>query len=186
MKLEECAASVVAALEKACIPHMLVGGLSSNIYSIPRSTKDVDFVVKLESSAFLREIECHLPDGFTFDPQITFENITGNVRHLLRIDGTPLVVELFELREGDAFQSERFRRRKSLHLPSLNRSVPIPTAEDVVVQKLRWARPKDLEDARGVMAVQGSALDYDYIRKWCLELGILDRLETVRRTVPKI
>ena len=36
------------------------------------------------------------------------------------------------------------------------------------MQKLRWGRPKDLEDARDVLAVQTPAkLDMNYITRWC-------------------
>jgi hypothetical protein len=48
----------------------------------------------------------------------------------------------------------------------LGRTTWLPTAEDVVVQKLRWGRPKDLEDARDVLAVQGTeSLDMAYIEQ---------------------
>ncbi len=49
----------------------------------------------------------------------------------------------------------------------IKRQVFLPTAEDVIVQKLRWGRPKDLEDARDVLAVQTPAkLDMAYIARW--------------------
>jgi hypothetical protein len=51
----------------------------------------------------------------------------------------------------------------------------LPTAEDVIVQKLRWSalakRPKDFKDACDVMAVQAGNLDWPYIERWCEELG---------------
>ena len=60
----------------------------------------------------------------------------------------------------------------------------MPTAEDVVVMKMRWAlslnRPKDADDARGVIAVQGERLDWDYIRRWCDDHGTRELLEQVR------
>jgi len=48
-----------------------------------------------------------------------------------------------------------------------------------VVQKLRWARPKDLDDARDVIAIQDEKLDMDYIKKWCVEHESIDRLQTI-------
>lgn len=49
----------------------------------------------------------------------------------------------------------------------LNREVFLPTAEDVIVQKLRWGRPKDLEGARGVLAgwQTPAKLEMDYITR---------------------
>jgi hypothetical protein len=76
-------------------------------------------------------------------------------------------VELFEL-GSDPFVVERFSRRRAEWSGQLKRNVFLPTAEDVIVQKLRWGRPKDLEDARDVLAVQTPArLDMSYITHWC-------------------
>jgi len=186
MTLEEVAATIIGALTEADVPFMVVGGLSSNFYSIARSTKDVDIVIRLESAGQLQKIEATLPGTFQFDPQVTFESITGSVRHIIRIDGSPFVIELFELRATDPFQASRFKRRREILLPPLEISAPIPTAEDVVVQKLRWGRPKDLDDVRGVLTVQGPDLDYTYIKKWCQTLKILDRFEEIRATIPDI
>ena len=43
------------------------------------------------------------------------------------------------------------------------RDVYLPTAEDVIVMKLRWCRGKDRDDVAIVLAVQGDGLDFDYI-----------------------
>jgi hypothetical protein len=186
MTLEACALGILDTLQKCEVPHMLVGGLSSNVYGIPRSTKDVDIVIRLESMEPLRRIEEALPPEFEIDPQVTFETITGNLRHIIRVRGTPFVIELFELAKNDSFQSCRFERRREVFVPPLNRIVLIPTAEDVVVQKLRWGRAKDIDDVRAVMAVQGRNLDHSYVQDWCRRLNILDRYESVRATVPDI
>ncbi len=105
------------ALQKAGVPHMLVGGFSSNYYGIARSTKDVDIVVELPSRAPLTLVQNSLPPEFEFDPQITFETITGNLRHIIRIKGTPFVIELFELKD-EPFQKVRFKRRRELFCPT--------------------------------------------------------------------
>lgn len=76
-------------------------------------------------------------------------------------------MELFEL-GADPFVVERFSRRRPEWSGQLKRQVLLPTEEDVIVQKLRWGRPKDLEDARDVLAAQTPAkLDMDYINRWC-------------------
>jgi hypothetical protein len=55
----------------------------------------------------------------------------------------------------------------------------MPTAEDVVVQKLRWGRSKGLDDAAAVIATRGNTLDWDYVHHWCAihnTRGTLDEL----------
>jgi hypothetical protein len=68
-----------------------------------------------------------------------------------------------------------------------DREVCFPTREDVVVQKLRWARPKDLEDAHDVIAVQGDgAFDWDYIHRWTETHGTRALLDEIRASIPEI
>jgi hypothetical protein len=185
MSLEDAARILLDALVEAGVQHMLVGGLSSNYYGIARSTKDVDVVIQLGMPSELRKLEALLPAAFEFDPQVTFESITGNIRHIIRLKGTPFVIELFELAKDD-YQQCRFARRRETFVPQLDRKVAIPCGEDVIVQKLRWGRPKDLEDVRDVWAVQGNRLDHAYIQDWCRRLNIMDRYEGVKAKVPDI
>ena len=56
----------------------------------------------------------------------------------------------------DPHHQERFARCRRLALPDLQIEALIPTAEDVVIQKLRWQRDKDLADVRIVLAVQAA------------------------------
>ena len=69
----------------------------------------------------------------------------------------------------------------------LDRTVWLPTAEDVVVQKLRWsklgARMKDFLDARAILQVRGDRLDWGYIDSWCGQLDIEDELLKARESV---
>lgn len=92
--------------------------------------------------------------------------------------------ELFELFD-DPFVLEEFSRRREVFVPLLDRSTWLPSPEDVVVQKLRWGRSKDLDDARDVLAVQGTDfLDMAYIRKWCATHGTTERLEKALSEIP--
>ncbi len=179
------ASKVVRALEEENIPYIVVGALSVSVFGIPRATKDVDIVVSLETRRPLDALERRLADVVQFDPQITFETITGSVRHILQSKSNPpIVVELFELSD-DPFVQSRFRRRRQEYSGQMGRRTWLPTAEDVIVQKLRWARHKDLEDAGSVLAVRGSAaLDMAYIRHWCEQHGTLARLQAVLDSIP--
>ncbi len=55
------------------------------------------------------------------------------------------------------------------------------TAEDVILHKLLWNRisPSDrqLGDAAGVVAVQATALDNDYLAYWAGKLDLGDELK---------
>lgn len=160
----EATATVVGALEQLDIPYMLVGAFSVNAYSIPRSTKDADFVVELQPGDLTRLAKTLGPD-FRLDRQMQFETITNTIRNVMEYLPTQFKIELFRL-TNDPHHVERFRRRRRVQLGGTSLDAWMPAPEDVVIQKLRWGRPKDIEDATNILAVSGSGLDHVYIEQW--------------------
>jgi Nucleotidyl transferase of unknown function (DUF2204) len=183
MTTDDAALAVATALEAEGVPYIIVGGYSSNTHGIPRATKDVDVVVSISAYQFPDLIK-HLGPQWHRDPQLSFETNTGTMREILELKGTPLKVEIFALSDDEHDQS-RFARR--IRKPFTNQEVSFPTAEDVIIWKLRWARPKDLDDVRNVILVQQreATLDWPYIRDWCAKHGTTARLEEILASLPK-
>ncbi len=184
MTTDEAALAVIDALEGLGIPYMLVGSFASNYYGIGRSTLDADFVVQLDPQR-ANEVAQRLGPSFRLDPQMSFETATMTTRHVVEVVGTPFKIELFHLSE-DAHDQERFRRRRRAAL--LGREASLPTAEDVIITKLRWAlqggRSKDRDDVRAVIAVQEGRIDWCYVHSWCDRHGTRQLLDEIRRSIP--
>jgi len=178
----EAVRAVLDALDAASAPYMLTGSFASNAYGIARSTKDADVVVDFDQ-ANLDEIAAKLDPRIVLQDQMMFETITGTTRHILDVVGSPFKIELFHV-NPDPFMTSRFRRRVEVDYPELGRKVWLPRADDVVIQKLRWGRNKDLSDVEDVIFVSGPHLDFPYIETWCAEHGTLDRLEAIRAKLP--
>jgi hypothetical protein len=184
MNSEDAAIAVIDALESLAVPYMLVGSFSSNFYGIPRATHDADFVVQLREGQ-IRALVQELGPAFQLDPQLSFESVTGTTRYTLRLVDTPFEVELFSLSDDDHDRQRFFRRRRA---ELRGRQTFLPTAEDVIVTKLRWSRGgsrgKDLDDARNVIAVQGARIDWEYVGSWCERHGTREILESLRNSLP--
>jgi hypothetical protein len=163
---------------------MLTGSLASNLYGIARSTKDADIVLDA-STEQLKNVFASIPEPLRVDPQMSFETVTATTRQIIELPSSAFSVELFSLSQ-DAHDRERFGRRREGTL--LGAPVWVPTPEDVVIWKLRWSkqgrRSKDVDDARNVLAVQGNALDFDYIHRWCDEHGTRGLLDQIRESIP--
>jgi hypothetical protein len=182
----QAAVAAAGALEACGIPYMLVGSYSSNIYGIDRSTQDADFVIEL-GQVEIGELARRLAPAIRIDRQMSFETVTMTRRFVAEVVGTTFKIEFFHL-SSDAHDLERFRRRRRVDL--LDTQIWIPTVEDVVITKLRWAllanRPKDREDVHDVIAVQGDRIDWDYVHRWCEEHGTRALLDEIRAAIPPI
>jgi hypothetical protein len=111
------------------------------------------------------------------------ELFTGTSRWVLHLEGTSFEIEVFLL-GTDPHHAEILARKRRERILMIDRDAWIPTAEDLVIQKLRWARRKDLDDAQNILAVQGKSIDYPYIESWCTQHGTLGRLAEVRASIP--
>jgi hypothetical protein len=182
MTIEDITFALVDALEEAGCDYVLVGAIAAVHYGITRSTFDVDVVAEVEAGR-AADIAKLLGPPFRLEPQQAFELFTAKPMFVVHIAGTPFKIDLFPLSD-DPFDQERFRRRRKGRLRG--RDVFFPTAEDVIVQKLRWGRSKDLDDARDVMAVQSEVLDWAYIQRWCESHGTGEMLAQLRNQIPPI
>ena len=186
MTIEEAVLTVIDALEVGRVPYMVVGSLSSNLYGMPRSTQDADFVLQIEP-ALLSALRSRLGPRFRWEPQLTFETITATTRQIINVESLGFRIELFLLSD-DSHDQQRFARRQRVQV--LGKDTYAPTAEDVIITKLRWSqqgkRHKDVDDVRNVLAIQGDNLDWTYIHGWCDQHGTRTLLEAIRRSIPPL
>lgn len=181
MNATEALESFTRLLNEANVAYMIVGSFSSNYHGIPRSTKDADIVLQFDASAW-KLLSEKLPDGLTLNPQGGFEMVTATRKEIIKVAGTIFEIEVFHL-SSDEFDRMRFSRKIKAEL--FNGMITwVATAEDVIVQKLRWlktaARSKDYDDVINVMKRKGERLDFEYITQWCNQHETLEILAKAR------
>ena len=178
MNGEQATAHVLSKLSELGIDHMLVGAFSSNAYGVPRATKDADIVVEFKDVS-VAEFCSHLNPGFSLDHQMMLEGFTGSTRNVVTHVESGFDIELFRLGD-DAHHQKRFARKQRHVVAELNVETWIPAVEDVIIQKLRWARRKDLDDVVNVLSVSGRNLDWEYLRHWTDQHGTTELLDQLR------
>ena len=183
MSSETISIHVVDVLNEYGIAYMLVGSLSTNFHSIPRSTKDADIVIQSSLSDAARLIADHCSE-LRLDPQFGFESVTATKKLVLHAEAEDFMVELFGLSD-DPHDQQRFERRRLVEWEG--RPTWIASAEDAVITKLRWAylagRRKDLVDVSTVIASKGDTIDWPYVEGWCDQHGSRKLLEQIREEV---
>jgi hypothetical protein len=174
---------VARILEELQVPFLIGGSLASSVHGVPRATLDADMVAALRLLHIARLVSA-LGDEFYADRESIEEAIrqrrTFNLIHL----PTMYKVDVFIARP-DAMSREEMARRQVLtvHAEGEEFVLPFCSAEDTIVQKLEWylaggeVSDRQWQDLLGVLRIQRTVLDYDYIRRWAMELGTSDLME---------
>ena len=175
MSQQELLSRIIAALNSKQIPYMLTGGLATSLLGLPRYTQDIDLVVDLPSSNLPQLTHLFPEPEFYVDQQAAEQAIASKeMFQLLELASGDRVD--FHLLTKDSFDTSRFARRQTTDY--MGQRLMLPTAEDLIIQKLRWAKQcggseKQLFDVLTIYEVQKENLDMAYIRYWVntLELG---------------
>lgn len=180
MTLTAFLAEVVKQLEEASIDYMIAGSVASSIYGEPRTTRDVDIVVEATETSLRSLFEALDRSAVYIDEQPPGKRIVaGDLFNLVDLRGG-WKVDLI-VRKTRPFSVVEFARRRPLDVFGV--SVMVATAEDVLLTKLEWAvrsgSSRQVDDARGIVAVQGESLDREYMTRWAAELGVGDLLDQV-------
>lgn len=173
---------MVGILEALDIPYLVGGSVASVALSEPRSTNDVDIVVDLREENVV-DFLVALKDDFYAEEEMIRDAISLKSSFNLILLRTMIKVDVFVC-EANAWTESEFSRKHQLDLGITGEPVLawLPSAEDVILQKLAWYRlggevsERQWRDVQGVLKVQAENLDYDYLEKWAIFRNVSDLL----------
>lgn len=183
---EQLLKEVTLLLEKAKIPYMVTGALSVIFYGRPRASHDIDFVIEAEEKDVPTLIDTFqaLPHSeFIIDPHLIKDAVVQ--KRMFNLFHLPTMLKLdFFLLQDNAFDRERFRRRKELDL--FGQKMTFASPEDTVLIKLQWYKETKIEkhliDAAFVYQIQEAILDFPYVKAWARKQKtehLLQKLKTI-------
>jgi hypothetical protein len=180
--LMDIALRIAGELEQLRIPYLIGGSVASMIHGEPRLTRDVDFaaVMRLEHvEPFAAAVE----GSFYVDREL----IRSAIRHhklfnLLHVkSGFKVDVHVML---PSSFQRSELVRAQSVQLRKTPEGFArVASAEDIVLQKLRWYRLGDCvsdqqwRDVLGVLKTSRQRIDVAYLKQWAPEIQVSDLLE---------
>lgn len=157
------------------------GSLASSIFGIPRATQDADIVADLRVE-MARPLVERLGNDFYAD----VERIAWGIEHRSSFNvihlATMFKVDVF-LVGRDSWSKREIERRRSVEIDEEGTQVLVTSPEDIILHKLRWYREgghvadRQWRDALGVLLVQRSRIDRDYLKAMADVLEVSDLLE---------
>lgn len=174
--------AVVGILEELQLPYAIGGSVASSVFGEPRASADADLIVELAEQR-LPELASRLEGGFYISEDAARDAIrrqsSFNIIHLESM----YKIDMF-VASSSTLDREQLSRRVQVDLTLEPRcSAYVTAAENVVLRKLDWYRQgsgisdQQWRDVLGVLKVQGSALDVDYLRRIAEEADLTALLE---------
>ena len=159
------------------LEYYLTGSMASNYWGVPRTTHDLDFVIVLPPGAVSRFAQGFSPEYYVDQAMIRAAQLPPHQFNV--IDSRSSLKVDFWTGVSTPFEREIFKRKLKVRL--FGEEAWIATGEDVILHKLVWDRispsQRQLGDIAGILLVQKTGLDWDYMRKWANELGVSEQLE---------
>jgi hypothetical protein len=172
---------LIDAFKAVGIEYVVVGSLASSIHGEYRASADIDVVAAISTEQVHPLVNALMREFYIDDLAVSKAIAQGrsfNVIHLAGIFKVDVFIPTSVL-------SKQQLARRELHAIDADkpREIWVATAEDTILAKLHWyrlgAEVSELQwrDVKGILGTQGSRLDFDYLRSWAEQEGVLDLLE---------
>ncbi len=170
-------------LKSLDIPYYIGGSVASSFQGEVRYTEDLDLVINIRADQAQSILNAFSKDFYISEIAVD-DALSGRTSSFNVIDfETTEKADMFVSR-NDAFSISKMGRRQ-LYVP-INRpesdAIYLCSPEDTILQKLVWYRmtknesQRQWRDVLGVMKIQSDRLDFEYLRKWAMEISLSDLL----------
>lgn len=149
---------------------MLSGSIAMGIYVIPRATRDIDFVVHLQShdiEGFVKHFE-----GAYYCSETAVRDAVSRHGMFNVIDHKSGFKADFVVLKNELYRQTEFERRRQANF--FGEQVWVVSPEDLLLSKLIWIQSwqaaLQLEDIKNLAALPG--LQKDYVDHWVKQLNL--------------
>lgn len=162
--------SVIQKLEQAEIPYMITGGIALLLYTLPRSTQDIDIVLEITSEKIATFIDIFSKGYYLNDEEIRAEIKRKGMFNLIDLS-TFFRIDCIILAEN-IFERHKFSRKKRLNLEGID--MWVIDLDDLILSKLIWIQTfqsgKQMEDIQSLL--QNPNVNVEYIQEWTQKLNL--------------
>lgn len=157
------------ALNIAKINYMISGSVASNIYTIPRMTRDIDIVFEIDEKMvadFIALFPNHYLNKETIRTEVHKKGMFNIIDH-----STGFKID-FILRKDTEYFKLAFNRRRIIQ--EFGTTIYVISIEDLILAKLIWSQSsqseKQLDDIQNLLL--NPEKDMKYIHHWVMQLQL--------------
>lgn len=158
--------SVANCLSKAGISYMVIGGQAVLQYGQPRFTHDIDVTIALTPREASGVLNC-IQGSFRVLPRDQEKFIQET--WVLPVEHLETGVRVDFVFSITSFEREAIEKAREITVADM--PIRYISPEDLIVQKIIAGRAIDLEDAKGILDMQGEKLDRDRIEESIIDLS---------------
>ncbi|MDI6606664.1 MAG: hypothetical protein QME65_05950 [Candidatus Omnitrophota bacterium] len=179
--MEQIVKTVSKFLSSSKIPYVIVGGVAVPFLGAPRTTVDVDIIIKLPPNKIPGLVRFLKENGF-FADEADLRAALAEKAHCTVLDSrSPYRLDIKGV-YTDFDQSTMDRR---MAIDYFGTPLYIQTPEDAIISKLLFGSAQDIRDARSIAVRQAGRLDMNYVKKMCKKLKIAQTLLKLTKGIEK-
>ena len=171
------------ALEPLGHPCALIGGLALAVWSHPRSTRDIDFLLGIERGNVDQVLDLLQSQGCRPKslPAITIVGDHSFLQLLYTPPGEFYEVQFDFLLAESPFQKLALARSVEREVANLDRPLRVLKCDDLVLFKLLASRMIDRADAVILLRENRESLDTEHLRLWLKNLDLVSEFHEIWR-----
>jgi len=176
-EIERVLKKFVMAMSRLEIPYVIVGGFAIAGWGRYRATQDVDVIMQLRETDVSGLVRVLREGGFS----VKTEDILDALRQKEHFS----IFNSDSIYHVDAKGVYGKHETRTLHSRVVigigDYSIPISGLEDTIVNKLRFGREQDIEDALAIFIRNKDKIDEAALVSLCREYDVLRELRTLQR-----
>ncbi|MBN1103943.1 MAG: hypothetical protein JXL84_11065 [Deltaproteobacteria bacterium] len=166
---------IALALDEAKIPYMVIGGQAVLLHGEPRLTRDIDITLGIGAE----KLDLLLPAVRVSGLKTLVDPPTFTAKtHVLPCEDPVTGIRVDFIFSFLPYESQAIGRARTV--PMGNALVRFATPEDLIIHKIVAGRPRDMEDAKGVL-LKNPEIDTKCIRRWLKEFSSATGRPLLRR-----
>lgn len=176
-KVEDILKLVCSFLNKSKIEYVIVGGFAVIFHGNPRTTMDIDYVIKLAEKDTPGLVKLLKENGFHASEEEMRAALKEKSHCTVEDKETMFRLDIKGV--YNEMDGRVLKNRMKVQLDDV--AVYIASPEDTIANKLFFAREQDIRDSLGIYVRQHGHLNMEYLEAVCKKIGVHDALEDLRK-----